>query len=293
MFLLKLPIVIVHGGATVFEEKHHDAILKAVSKAAEQGMCTLEKGGSSLDAVETAIWVLEETNLFTAGLGASKNRDGEIELDAIIMDGKRLESGAVMAVQDVAHPISLARYVLERTPNFQIVGSGANKLYKQMLKEGYREESSTQRTERPLIAQECDTVGAIAVDETGRIASGASTSGWPGKLPGRVGDSPIIGAGVYANDIAGVSCTGKGEQILRITMGRMAVFHVEQGRTVQQAAEAMMSELRQKTSGEAGLIIADKLGNVALQYDTPHLPVAVLSSDMDNVYFSMTPKWPT
>ncbi|MFW9837848.1 MAG: isoaspartyl peptidase/L-asparaginase, partial [Candidatus Thorarchaeota archaeon] len=103
MFLLKLPIVIVHGGATVFEEKHHDAILKAVSKAAEQGMCTLEKGGSSLDAVETAIWVLEETNLFTAGLGASKNRDGEIELDAIIMDGKRLESGAVMAVQDVAH----------------------------------------------------------------------------------------------------------------------------------------------------------------------------------------------
>ncbi|MFW9838761.1 MAG: isoaspartyl peptidase/L-asparaginase, partial [Candidatus Thorarchaeota archaeon] len=195
--------------------------------------------------------------------------------------------------QDVAHPISLARYVLERTPNFQIVGSGANKLYKQMLKEGYREESSTQRTERPLIAQECDTVGAIAVDETGRIASGASTSGWPGKLPGRVGDSPIIGAGVYANDIAGVSCTGKGEQILRITMGRMAVFHVEQGRTVQQAAEAMMSELRQKTSGEAGLIIADKLGNVALQYDTPHLPVAVLSSDMDNVYFSMTPKWPT
>jgi len=292
VFILKLPVVVVHGGATVFQERHHDAILEAVAKAAEQGMCALEKGGTALDAVEVAIWVLEETNLFTAGLGASQNRDGDIELDAMIMDGSRLESGAVMAVQDIAHPISLARYVLERTTNYQIVGSGANKLYKQMLAEGYREETSTKRTERPPIAQECDTVGAVAVDDTGRIVTGSSTSGWPGKLPGRVGDSPIIGSGVYANDIAGASCTGKGEQILRITMGRMAVFHVEQGLTVQQASETVMSELRQKTSGEAGLILADKLGNIAIQFDTLHMPVAVLSSDMDEVYHSMTPKWP-
>ncbi|MGD9397753.1 MAG: isoaspartyl peptidase/L-asparaginase family protein [Candidatus Thorarchaeota archaeon] len=292
MVLLKLPVVVVHGGATVFEERYHEAILEVIKRAAEQGMCALQKGGSALDAVETAIWVLEETNLFTAGLGASKNKDGETELDAIIMDGNRLESGAVMAVQDIAHPISLARYVLERTSNFQIVGSGANKLYNQMLAEGYREETSTKRTERPLIAQECDTVGAVAVDETGRIVSGSSTSGWPGKVPGRVGDSPIIGSGVYANDVAGASCTGKGEQILRITMGRMAVFHVEQGLAVQQAAEIVISELRQKTSGEAGLIMADKLGNVAIQFDTAHMPVAVLSNDMDAVYTSMTPEWP-
>ncbi|MBY8998733.1 MAG: isoaspartyl peptidase/L-asparaginase [Candidatus Thorarchaeota archaeon] len=288
---MKLPIVVVHGGATVFEKKHHDAILKAVKEAAEKGMCAFEKGGSALDAVEAAIWVLEETNLFTAGLGASKNLDGAIELDALIMDGNRLESGAVMAVRDIVHPISLARYVLERTSNSQIVGSGANKLYEQMLAEGYREGTSSKRTEGPFIAQNCDTVGAIAIDETGRIASAASTSGWPGKLPGRVGDSPIVGAGVYANDIAGASCTGKGEQILRITMGRMAVFHVEQGLSVQQAAETVMSELRQKTSGEAGLILADKLGNLAIQFDTPHMPVAVLSSDMEYVYCSMTPVW--
>jgi beta-aspartyl-peptidase (threonine type) len=289
---VKLPVVVVHGGATVFGEKYHDAILKAVKEAAKKGMCAFEKGGSALDAVEAAIWVLEETNLFTAGLGASKNRDGEIELDAMIMDGNRLESGAVMAVQDIVHPISLARYVLERTSNSQFAGSGANKLYEQMLAEGYREETSSKRTDVPLIAQNCDTVGAIAIDENGRITSAASTSGWSGKLPGRVGDSPIIGAGVYANDIAGASCTGKGEQILRITMGRMAVFHVEQGLTVQQAADTVMSELRQKTSGEAGLILADNLGNVAIQFDTPHMPVAVLSSDMDDVYFSMTPDWP-
>ena len=289
---MKLPVVVVHGGATVFEEKYHAAILEAVKEAAEQGMCVLEKGGAALDAVEAAIWVLEETNLFTAGLGASKNRDGEIELDAMIMDGNRLESGAVMAVQDIVHPISLARYVLERTSNAQIVGSGANKLYEQMLAEGYREETSTKRTERPLIAQECDTVGAIAVDETGRIVAGSSTCGWPGKLPGRVGDSPIIGAGVYASDVAGATCTGKGEQILRITMGRMAVFHVEQGLSVQHAAETVMSELRQKTSGEAGLILADNLGNVAIKFDTPHMPVAVLSGDIEDVYYSMTPEWP-
>jgi beta-aspartyl-peptidase (threonine type) len=181
--------------------------------------------------------------------------------------------------------------VLERTSNSQIAGSGANKLYEQMLAEGYREETSSQRTEVPIIAQDCDTVGAIAVDENGRIASAASTSGWPGKLPGRVGDSPVAGAGVYANDIAGVSCTGKGEQILRITMGRIAVFHVEQGLSVQHAAETVMSELRQKTSGEAGLIMADKLGNVAIQFDTLHMPTAVLSSDMKDVYCSITPVW--
>jgi beta-aspartyl-peptidase (threonine type) len=289
---VKLPVIVVHGGATVFDEKYHNAILTAVKRSAEKGMRTLEKGGSALDAVEAAVWVLEETNLFTAGLGACKNRDGEIELDAIIMDGNRLESGAVMAVRDIAHPISLARYVLDRTSNFQVAGDGAYKLYEHMLADGYRTESSSKRTEIVPIAKDCDTVGALAIDERGRIASAASTSGWPGKLPGRVGDSPIIGAGVYANDVAGASCTGKGEQILRITMGRMAVFHVEQGMSVYQAAEIVMSELRQKTAGEAGLILADKMGNVAISFDTPHMPVAVLSADMKEVYSSMTPKWP-
>ncbi len=282
----------VHGGATVFEVKYHDEILAAVRNAALRGMCALENGGSAIDAVETAIWVLEETDLFTAGRGASKNRDGEIEVDAVIMDGNRLESGAVMAVHDIIHPISLARYVLERTSNFQIVGSGADKLYKQMLAENYREETKSKRTERPQIARECDTVGAVAVDETGRISSASSTSGWPGKLPGRVGDSPIVGAGVYANDIAGVSCTGKGEQILRITMGRMAVFHVEQGLSVKQAAATVMSELRQKTSGEAGLILVDNQGDVAVQFDTPHMPVSIISMEMDEPYFAMKPSWP-
>jgi beta-aspartyl-peptidase (threonine type) len=289
---VKLPVIVVHGGATVFDERYHGAILTAIEKSADKGMRTLQKGGSALDAVEASVWVLEETNLFTAGLGACKNRDGEIELDAIIMDGNRLESGAVMAVRDIAHPISLARYVLDRTSNFQVAGNGAYKLYEQMLADGYRTETSSKRTEIAPIAQDCDTVGALAIDERGRIASAASTSGWPGKLPGRVGDSPIVGAGVYANDVAGASCTGKGEQILRITMGRMAVFHVEQGMPVDQAAEIVMAELRQKTAGEAGLILADRLGNVAIRFDTPHMPVAVLSADMKEVYSSMTPKWP-
>jgi beta-aspartyl-peptidase (threonine type) len=289
---VKLPVIVVHCGATAFEDEYHDEILKAAKDAALRGMCALENGGSALDAVETAIWVLEETELFTAGRGASKNRDGEIELDAVIMDGNRLESGAVMAVQDIVHPISLARYVLERTSNSQIVGSGADKLYSQMIKEGYREETDTVRTERPQISRECDTVGAVAVDETGRIAAASSTSGWPGKLPGRVGDSPIVGAGVYANDIAGVSCTGKGEQILRITMARMAVFHVEQGLSVNEATGLVMAELRQKTSGEAGLTMVDKNGEVSVQFDTPHMPVSIQSADMEEPYVSMKPNWP-
>jgi len=289
---MTLPVIVVHGGATVFKTRFHSEILKAVERAAREGMCAFNNGGSSLDAVETAIYVLEETELFTAGRGASKNQDGEIELDAIIMDGNRLESGAIMAVQNIIHPISLARYVLERTSNYQIAGKGANKLYNRMIAEGYRKAVEPIRTSKPQIAEGCDTVGAVAVDSEGRVASAASTSGWPGKLTGRIGDTPIVGAGVYANEVAAASCTGKGEQILRITMARMAVYHVEQGLNVNEAAEKVMSELRQKTSGEAGLILADRKGSVAVKFDTPHMPTAILSSDLEAPYFSLVPKWP-
>lgn len=292
MIEMTLPAIIVHGGATVFKEKDHPAILEAVGKATKMGYCVLENGGSSLDAVETAIYTLEETKLFTAGRGACKNKDGDIEVDALIMDGNRLESGAVMAVRDIVHPISLARYVLERTSNYQIAGNGANKLYQKMIDEDYRKEVDNSRTSLPKIAEGCDTVGAIAVDSRGHIAAGSSTSGWPGKLPGRIGDSPIIGAGVYANDVAGASCTGKGEQILRIVMGRMAVYHVENGQPVQDAADHMVSELRQKTSGEAGLIMIDNKGSIGLAYDTPHMPVGILFDGSEEIYVSMTPKWP-
>ncbi|MFX1603676.1 MAG: isoaspartyl peptidase/L-asparaginase family protein [Promethearchaeota archaeon] len=286
------PIIVVHGGAARFEKKHHVAIVKAVEKAAVTGMCVLNKGGSAVDSVEAAIWELEETDLFTAGRGAGPNRDGEIEVDAIVMDGNRLESGAVMAVRDIVHPISLARYVLERTPNSQIVGPGAGKLYKQMISEGYRKEFSRNRSSQTPMAEGCDTVGCVVVDSKGRTAAASSTSGWPGKLPGRVGDSPIIGAGVYANELAAVCCTGKGEQILRIVMGRMAVLFVEEGLEVQDASDKAMQLLRGKTSGEAGLIMADSNGNVGMGFDTPHMPVAVLGHKGDSVYSSMTPSWP-
>jgi isoaspartyl peptidase/L-asparaginase-like protein (Ntn-hydrolase superfamily) len=289
---MPLPAVVVHGGATTFKEKHHAVILKAVKNAAENAMCVLEKGGSALDAAEACIWVLEETDLFTAGRGAGPNRDGEIEVDAMIMDGNRLESGAVMAVRDITHPISLARYVLERTPNYQIAGAGATKLYEAMIAEGYRKESERERTDRPRISDGCDTVGCVVVDENGRIVGASSTSGWEGKLPGRVGDSPIIGAGVYANELAAASCTGRGEQILRIVMGRMAVLYVEQGLSVEMAADSAMRLLREKTSGEAGLILADKDGNIGMGFDTPHMPAAVVRSDLKETYVSMRPKWP-
>jgi beta-aspartyl-peptidase (threonine type) len=274
--LMSLPLIVVHGGATVFKAEFHNDILKAIERAARAGMCAFEKGGSSLDAVESAIYVLEETSLFTAGRGACRNKEGEIELDALIMDGNRLESGAVMAVRDIIHPISLARYVLERTSCYQIAGNGANRLYKKMIADGYRTEVEPTRTLHLPISEGCDTVGAVAVDTWGRIASGASTSGWPGKLAGRIGDTPIIGAGVYANDIAASSCTGKGEQILRITMARMAVNYVEEGYSVGDASDKIMAELRQKTTGEAGLILADAQGNVAVRFDTPHMPTAIL-----------------
>ncbi|MHA2424297.1 MAG: isoaspartyl peptidase/L-asparaginase family protein [Candidatus Thorarchaeota archaeon] len=285
---MTLPVVFVHGGATVFKEEFHNEILDAVSRAAQTGLNVLNNGGSSLDAVESAIWILEETDLFTAGRGASENLDGDIEVDAMIMDGNRLDSGAVMAVKDIVHPISLARYVLERTPVMQIAGQGATRLYTEMIDSGYRVEVDPRRTSKIPIASENDTVGCIAVDEHGRIASGASTSGWPGKLPGRIGDSPIIGSGVYVNDLAGACCTGKGEQILKVVMGRMAVVYVEVGQSIQEACDTAVRVLRDKTTGEGGLIMADSEGNLGFAFDTPHMPIAI-ARDEKEIYSSMKP----
>jgi beta-aspartyl-peptidase (threonine type) len=289
---MPVPLVIVHGGATEFDEENHKAILAAVQRAAHIGFCTIENGGSALDAVESAIWQLEETTLFTAGRGARPNSEGEIELDAMVMDGNRLQSGAVMAIKGVVHPISLARYILERTNNSQFAADGAKRIYDKMVREGYRQPIEPGSTLPPLLSQGCDTVGAAAIDSSGRIVGGSSTSGWSGKLPGRIGDSPIIGAGVYANDVAAASCTGRGEQILRIVMARMAVHHIESGMTTQQAVETVMRELREKTAGEAGLIMIDKNGNVGVGFDTKHMPVAINGGDKIKPYSSMRPVWP-
>ncbi len=288
---MPVPIIVVHGGATEFEEENHEAIIAAVEKAARVGYCTMGNGGSALDAVEAAIWQLEETTLFTAGRGARPNTEGEIELDAMIMDGNRLQSGAVMAIKGIVHPISLARYILERTNNSQFASEGAKRIYDKMVHERYRQQSDVDSTLPPVVSQGCDTVGAVAVDTSGRVVGGSSTSGWTGKLPGRIGDSPIIGAGVYANDVAAASCTGRGEQILRIVMARMAVYHVESGKTIQQAVNTVMRELREKTSGEAGLIMADQNGEVGLGFDTAHMPVAINGGNKLRPYSSMQPEW--
>ncbi|NWF95798.1 MAG: isoaspartyl peptidase/L-asparaginase [Candidatus Thorarchaeota archaeon] len=288
-----LPAVVIHGGATKFPEDRHGAIMEALRLAARMSFCVLERGGSALDAAESAIWTLEDTSLFTAGRGANPNSDGVVELDAMIMDGNRLQSGAVMAVRNVWHPISLARYVLERTSNMQFVADGAEKLYRRMVSEGYRKEDRPGSTSNLSLSVGCDTVGCVIADKNGRLVGASSTSGWSGKLPGRVGDSPIIGSGVYANEIAAASCTGRGEQILRIVMARMAVYHVESGMSVTDSAARMMRELRDKTTGEAGLIMVDRSGQVAMGHDTPHMPVAVIQGRPDRLYTSMSPKWPT
>ncbi len=288
---MPLPVVAVHGGATSFKDEHHSDIEIAVKKATRTGLCVLDRGGSALDAAEATIHVLEDSRLFTAGRGACKNAEDEIEVDALIMDGKRLESGAVMAVRDIIHPISLARYVLERTSAYQVAGRGADILYREMIKSGYRLEPVPRDTSLPPISSGCDTVGCVVVDKQHRVVSASSTSGWPGKLVGRVGDSPVVGAGVYANEVAGATCTGRGEQILRVSMARIAVNHVEEGRSVQDAVQLVMKLMRGRTSGEVGLILADADGNVAASFDTKHMPTSI-GYPGEEIYYSLKPKWP-
>ena len=263
--------------------------MSIIRAAAKKGLCIMENGGSSLDAAEASIWILEDSGLFTAGGNSPPNRDGDVELDAAIMDGSLVKSGAVMSVKDVFHPISLARYILERTPIMQVAGDGARKMYEEMVRNGYRNEVSSNKTESNKMAAGCDTVGCVALDEHGRIVVSSSTSGWPGKIPGRVGDTPIIGSGLFASDVAGACCTGRGEQILRIVMARIAVYHTEHKKSVQEAVDLVMQELREKTSGEAGLIMLDNNGTVGFGFDTPHMPLAVAQSGAGVIYSSMKP----
>ncbi|MCS6794690.1 MAG: isoaspartyl peptidase/L-asparaginase, partial [Raineya sp.] len=234
------PVIVIHGGAGVIrksdmtpeKEREYEAKLK---EALEKGYAVLEKGGTSLDAVEVAIQVLEESPLFNAGRGCVLNNQGVPELDASIMNGKTLEAGAVAGINKVKSPIALARAVMTKSEHVMLVGSGAELFAKQqgleMVKPSYF--ITEKRTEQLKKAkkQEKDgkssndfsnpdkkfgTVGCVALDKYGNLAAGTSTGGMMNKRYGRVGDSPIIGAGTYAdNNGCAVSATGHGEYFIR------------------------------------------------------------------------------
>ncbi len=278
--------MVIHGGAGTIERstmtpEKEKAYRAGLEQSLEAGYAVLERGGTSLDAVEAAIHVLEDNPMFNAGKGAVFTHEGTNELDSSIMDGKTLAAGAVAGVKHIRNPISLARMVMEKSPHVMLTGEGAEAFAKKMgvtlvdQKYFYTEErwQALQKIKAsPVPMSDKDrhgTVGAVARDKAGNLAAGTSTGGTTNKQFGRVGDAPIIGAGTYANnETCAVSCTGDGEYFIRAAVAHTVSDLMNyKGMRVKEAAETALENAK-KLGGTGGLIALDKEGNFAMPFNT-------------------------
>jgi beta-aspartyl-peptidase (threonine type) len=309
--------IVVHGGAGVIERKDMPPATEAAYRAAmktaiETGAAVLEKGGTSLDAVQATIQYLEDNPLFNAGKGAVFTADGRNELDAAIMDGATLKAGAVAQLTTTRHPIAAARAVMEKSPAVFLAGPDADKfaastgleevpnsyffteqrwegLVRVLKKEGKpippRPQGAPPAPAKPLAMMEptdvhkWGTVGVVALDEAGNIAAGTSTGGLQAKLPGRIGDSPIIGAGTYAsNHSCAVSGTGTGEYFIRLTVAREICALVEdKDMKLQAAADEVIHKQLEGLHGDGGVIAIAPDGEAAWSFNTPGMYRARMS----------------
>lgn len=271
--------IIVHGGAGQVTPESLDDRELGCKEAAEAGYAVLKKGGRALDAVETAVVVLENNPLFNAGRGSTLNSEGKVETDAALMDGATLKAGAVTAVSGIRNPILLARKVMEVSPHILLAGDAAFRFAEQHGIETCDPAELIVPAQRGHWEKEHGTVGAAALDSHAHLAAAASTGGIFNKLPGRVGDTPLIGCGTYANNCAAVSCTGVGEDIIRVTLARHAAYLLEQGADVRTAARQAIAHFAAMTQSEAGIILVDRSGQVGFARNTLHMPICALASD--------------
>ncbi|HEV7490863.1 MAG TPA: isoaspartyl peptidase/L-asparaginase [Rhodanobacteraceae bacterium] len=284
------PVLVIHGGAGVIRKNltpEKEKLVRAdLEVALTAGYAVLKSGGSSLDAVSRVIVLLEDSPRFNAGKGAVFNHDGVNELDAAIMDGSTLRAGAVAAVHRVKNPILLARAVMEKSPHVMLIGDGAEAFAKSVgielvdpsyfrTEERWQELQDALKVESAKHASTIDpaihygTVGAVALDKDGRLAAATSTGGITDKRWGRVGDSPIIGAGTYADAHCAVSATGWGEFYIRATAAHDICARVEYaGKSIAEAARAVVMDVIPKLGGDGGVIALDAQGNFATPFST-------------------------
>jgi len=275
------PSIIVHGGAGPIKDDSLAARLEGCKAAALAGWEILCAGGSAVDAAEAAVVVLENDPLFNAGTGSNLNNLGQIEMDAAIMEGATLRAGAVAAVQGIKNPIKLARRVLEDGRHVLIAGEGAALFarasgFPECDPAGLIVASEKQRWD-----SKHGTVGCVAFDGKGKLAVATSTGGIFDKLPGRIGDSPLLGCGTYANKFGAVSCTGYGEAIIRVLMARDAVQLLRDGIEPTEAAGMALENLEELTGSTAGLILIDARGRVGFGRNTTHMPVCYVATGSD------------
>ncbi len=317
------PSLIVHGGAGNIPPENFDACRAGIRRALAAGWKILSQGAAALDAVEAAITLLEDDPVFDAGVGSHLNLDGHVQLDAILMNGNTLKAGAVAAVEHIRNPIHLARSILEKSEHMMLVGPGAEKfavengillcapeeLITPAARAAWlrcRESGHSLQHHMDAVCPVVDvggaggigdgqhgTVGAVAWDSEGGLAAGTSTGGTCCKLPGRVGDSPLIGCGCYADvDAGGVSSTGHGEGIMKIVMAKMAVDLLRDDRVLvphrkkgglpsaaQAVADACVRKLAQRGKAIGGLILLDREGHPAAAFNTPRMAYGFVEPD--------------
>ena len=281
------PVIIVHGGAGRIDPQRAPKRLPGLRRALEAGWTILTAGGSAVNAVIAAVQVLEDDPQFNAGRGSSLTRAGTVEMDAGVMDGSTLTVGAVAAVSRVANPILLAREVLVHSEHIFLVGTGAERFAQErglplVDPQTLITEERRQQLARRLAAHTTgDTVGAVALDAQGHLAAATSTGGLMAKSPGRVGDSPLVGCGFYAEDNLGAcSTTGLGEAIARALLAYRAV-HALAEMPPDEAARRALAFMAQHTGGEAGLILLAPDGRLAAVWNTRDMSYAYRTPDTE------------
>jgi beta-aspartyl-peptidase (threonine type) len=282
------PSIIVHGGAWDIPRDQEKEHLRGCQKAAYLGHDILERSGSALDAVEAAVVLMEDEPIFDAGRGSVLNQSGQVEMDAIIMDGTTLRSGSVAALRHIRNPVKVARALMDTTPYSMVVGEGALEFalasgFKECSEEDllvgreledYREfmRTGVLRTREVFAGEQRNTVGACAMDKEGKVAAATSTGGIPRKIEGRVGDSPIIGCGAYADDrIGAASATGWGEQIMAVVLSKTALDILKECQDPMKSSKRAINILANRVDGFGGVIMVGMKGRIGLCHNTPKM----------------------
>ena len=297
--------IAIHGGAGTLVKglmtpEKEEQYKSALDDALERGYAILEKGGSAIDAVETSVKVLENSPLFNAGKGSVFTNEGTHEMDAAIMDGKSLQAGAVSLITGIKNPVSLARDVMDKSDHVFLAGEGAMRFAKSLDYEledpeyfydelryqqwqEIKDSDKFQLDHSEKKDSKFGTVGAVACDKDGNIAAATSTGGMTNKRWGRVGDSPIIGAGNYANNkTCAVSCTGSGEFFIRgVVAYDVSCLMEYKGMTVEEAASEVINKRVLEIGGDGGLIAVDTQGNIAMPFNTEGMYRAFKTSSLD------------
>lgn len=272
--------LLVHGGAGDVALGAEQPMIEGCRHAAAAAAAILSAGGTSLDAVQRAVEVLEDNPLFNAGVGSALNSEGDVELDAAIMEGATLRAGAVCAIRGFAHPIAVARAALEDGRHILYAASGAERFAREMglssvPPESLVTERAREKLRKSAARTSSGTVGAVARDSRGILAAATSTGGTTGKRPGRVGDSPVLGAGTYANTAGAGSATGHGEGILRVALTITAIDLLATTTPEAAAAEAL-SFMKTRVGATGGLILIDVEGRLACARTTPSMSWAAV-----------------